>query len=98
MESKENETYLKLKLAEKEREVELAQSKIKDLQLRLIRYLFITIFHVQLIAMIQQNRCCKDFVKLHRMHPTVLSNFPTKGLCPESFFKNFHCTKNEIFH
>ena len=39
MEGKENETYLKLKLAEKEREVELAQSKIKDLQLRLIRYL-----------------------------------------------------------
>ena len=52
MEGKENETYLKLKLAEKEREVELAQSKIKDLQLRLIRYLFITIFQVQLIAMV----------------------------------------------
>lgn len=73
MEGKENEIYLKLKLAEKEREVELAQSKIKDLQLRLIRYLFITIFQVQLIAMVMQNHCCKNFVKLHRIQSTKSS-------------------------
>ena len=97
MESKENETYLKLKLAEKEREVELAQSKIKDLQLRLIRYLFITIYHVQLIAMIQQNRCCKDFVKLYRTHPTESwATFQQKVSVLRVFLRTFTAQKMKI--
>jgi len=38
MEGRENESYLKSKLAEKERDLDTSQNKIKDLQLRLIRF------------------------------------------------------------